>query len=156
MISLLQNLWSSALIGKQLSHLPLHRPLQLSHKLVLEHRQLPLSHRLVLEYRPLPLMGQHWSTGHSISQTSARVQATLSRVSARPGSLARLNGGTGLYSFLRLIRAVYFPAHRPGFPQHTTPEFYNSTALGQNCRGSLRSLHRLNKNSHMEIGRAHV
>ena len=45
----------------------------------------------------------------------------------RPGSLAKLNGGTGFYSFLRLIGAVYFHAHRPGFPEHTSPEsLYNS------------------------------
>ena len=40
----------------------------------------------------------------------------------RPGSLAKLNGETGFYAFLRLIGAVYFHAHRPGFPEHTSPE----------------------------------
>ena len=45
----------------------------------------------------------------------------------KPGSIAKLNEGTGFYAFLRLIGAVYFHAHRPGFPEHTTPEsLYNS------------------------------
>lgn len=45
----------------------------------------------------------------------------------KPGSLANLNGGTGFYAFLRLIGAVYFRSHRPGFPQHDSPEsLYNS------------------------------
>ena len=55
------------------------------------------------------------------------VQFICEESTERPGSLAKLNGGTGFYSFLRLIGAVYFHAHRPGFPEHTSPEsLYNS------------------------------
>lgn len=45
----------------------------------------------------------------------------------RPGSLATMNGQSGFYSFIRLIGAVYFRAHRPAFPEHSSPEsLFNS------------------------------
>ena len=56
-----------------------------------------------------------------------RAQFICEDSAEKPGSIAKLNEGTGFYAFLRLIGAVYFHAHRPGFPEHTTLEsLYNS------------------------------
>ena len=45
----------------------------------------------------------------------------------RPGSLAAMNAHSGFYSFMRLIGAVYFRAHRPAFPEYSSPEsLFNS------------------------------
>lgn len=45
----------------------------------------------------------------------------------RPGSLATRNVQSGFYSFIRLIVAVYFRAHRSAFPEHSSSEsLFNS------------------------------
>ena len=45
----------------------------------------------------------------------------------RPDSLATRNVQSGFYSFIRLIVAVYFHAHRSAFPEHSSSEsLFNS------------------------------